>query len=61
MRFTFVVDIEVERQRGKFATRDEISNFLQEALEGADPGDYQGENDGEYGITSWDVNEKEGK
>ena len=59
MRFTFVVEVEVERVHGKFATRDEIASQIQEALEEADPGQYDMENEGEYTTESWDVNEQE--
>jgi len=55
VQFTFVVEVEVERAHGKFATREEIAVQIQEALEGADPGQYDAENEGEYGTTSWDV------
>ena len=59
MRFRFVVEIEVERVKGKFATRDEIRDQIQEALESADPGTYEGDNGGQYETQSWEVNEEE--
>lgn len=59
MRFKFVVEVEVQRTRGKFASRDEIADQIREALEGADPQTYTGGNEGEYETASWDVNEEE--
>lgn len=59
MHFRFVVEVEVERTTGKFATRDEMAEQIQEALEGAVPGDYQGANDGEYTTSSWTVSEED--
>lgn len=35
MRFTFTVEVEVERQEGKFASRDEVLEALTSALEEA--------------------------
>ena len=37
-RFTFVVTVEVERESGKFAPRDEIAEQISEWLEAADEG-----------------------
>ena len=59
MEFTFTVTVSVERSEGKFATRDEIEAQIQEALEGADPGSYDGENGGTYETSSWEVNVEE--
>lgn len=55
VRFTFEVSVEVERTEGKFATREEISNEIVEALEGADIQTFTGENDGQYEVTDWSV------
>jgi rRNA maturation endonuclease Nob1 len=55
MKFRFVVEVEVNRTQGKFAGRDEIETQIQEALEGADPGTYEGENGGEYETADWSV------
>jgi len=55
MRFTFVVEAEVERTQGKFATREELAEQIQAELEGADPGSLEGENGGEYEVTSFEV------
>jgi hypothetical protein len=57
MKFEFRVSVEVEREQGKFASRDEIEEQLVEALEQADPGSLTGEAGGEYATTMWEVNE----
>lgn len=57
MRYTFIVNVEVERAEGKFATRDEIGELITESLESADPAELQGENGGNYVVTTWEVAE----
>lgn len=57
MRFIFEVSVEVERSEGKFAARDEIAAQIQEALESADPGSYEGDNGGQYETSDWSVDE----
>lgn len=59
MKFSFTVEVEVSRIEGKFATRDEISEYLQEELDGMNPGEVDGVGaDGEsrYEITDWSIN-----
>lgn len=56
MDFAFTVNVGVERSEGKFAAREEIEEQIQEALEGADPGEYEGANGGRYETTDWAVN-----
>lgn len=56
--FRFIVTVDVERSEGKFATRDELADQLREAIEGADPGDLEGENGGSYSVSSWEVEEE---
>jgi hypothetical protein len=58
MRFTFTVDVEVERTEGKFASRDELAQQVSDALESADPGTLYGDNDGIYETTDWSVEEE---
>jgi hypothetical protein len=57
MRYNFTVNVEVERAEGKFATRDEIGELIRQSLDEADPGEMQGENGGNYVVTTWDVTE----
>jgi hypothetical protein len=59
-RFTLQVEVEVERESGLFASRDEIADELISALEGADPGDISGigsNGDSAYSVTSWEVSD----
>lgn len=53
--FTFTVTVEVERDEGKFASRDEIAEQIQDAIEGANPDSIDGENGGVYSVTSWEI------
>lgn len=55
--FTFTVNVVLEREEGKFMSRDEMQEQLQEALESADPGSVDGGSDGgsSYAVTEWDV------
>lgn len=59
MRFTFLVEVEVERTTGKFASRDEIAAGIEEALNDADVQQISGDEGGEYETTQWDVTEQE--
>jgi hypothetical protein len=58
MRFRFVVEVEVERDEGKFASRDDLGAQIGEALEGADIGSLEGENGGSYSTVAWEVSEE---
>lgn len=55
MFLQFTVQVEVERLEGKFATREEIENALLEALESANPDTVEGDEGGQYEVTSFDV------
>jgi hypothetical protein len=55
MRYVLSVTVEVERNEGKFATRDEIGEQIAEAITDADPGELYGENGGQYTVTTWEV------
>lgn len=58
MRVEIRIEIEVERISGRFASREEIEEALQEEVTSADPGNLSGlgsEGDSEYEVTSWDV------
>lgn len=61
MRFSFTVEVEVERVQGKFASRDELSDQMVEWLENANEGSLTGENEGEYEVTDWTVEPLEAK
>ena len=56
--FTFTVTATVERESGKFVSRDEIQEQLQEALDGANPDSLSGlgaDGDSEYVVSDWSV------
>lgn len=55
-KFTIQVTIELERESGKFASRDEMAEALVDAIDSSDPGSLDGLGaDGEstYTITDW--------
>lgn len=59
-RAKFWVEVEWEREQGKFASRDEIVEQITEALEGANPDQIDGvgaDNDSIYNIIDWTVEE----
>ena len=58
MRFVFTVTVQIEREEGKFMSRDEASDQLVEALSSADPGQVDGENGGVYSVVEWEVEEQ---
>jgi hypothetical protein len=54
--FTFTVRVELSRESGKFASRDEMAEALRDELEG--PGSVYGigaDGDSTYTVESWDV------
>lgn len=58
MRFTFTVTAEVEREQGKFASRDEIQAEVQEWLESANQDEVSGigaDGDSIYNVIEWEV------
>jgi hypothetical protein len=58
MKFTFTVDVELNRTEGKFATREEMAEQIMEAIDDANPNDLVGDNDGQYEVVSWEVTEQ---
>jgi ABC-type phosphate/phosphonate transport system permease subunit len=62
VRFTYLVEVEVERTEGKFASREEVEEQITDALESADPGSVDGigaDGDSSYEVISWDVQPQE--
>jgi len=54
------VTVEVERQEGKFASREEMAEAIVEWLESADEGSIEGigaDGESSYATTSWQVEE----
>lgn len=59
-KFTFMVTVEIEREAGKFASRDEMAEAVVEWLENADEGSIYGigvDGDSTYNTISWEVEE----
>ena len=57
-KFSFTVEVELERSAGKFASREEMAEEIIEALESADPGYLSGlgiAGDSDYDVTNWEV------
>jgi hypothetical protein len=57
MEFDFTVHVSIEREEGKFASRDEMAEQISDALESADPGSLDGEAGGSYSVVEWNVDE----
>ncbi len=55
MLITVTVTAELERTEGKFASRDELTEKIAEALESADPGSVDTDNGATYEVTEWNV------
>lgn len=63
MKFTFTVEVEVERTTGKFASRDEIAEQILEWIEGCNEGEISGvgaDCESEYEIAEWSAGEAAG-
>lgn len=54
--FKFTVEVTLEREQGKFVSRDEMAEQLADAIEQADPGTVDVD-DSTYNVTDWVVNE----
>lgn len=61
MKFEFKVTVEVERTEGKFASREELAEQIRDELEGAEPSSLEGENEGQYDVVAFEVEEVESK
>lgn len=55
--FQFLVTVEVSRSEGKFASRDELGEQIKEAIEQSDPSQLTGDNEGQYNVDTWSVDE----
>jgi hypothetical protein len=60
MQFEFKVVVGAERDEGKFASKDELAEQIEEALSSADPGQLDGENGGVYSVQEWEVTRVDG-
>lgn len=57
MRFEYKVEVEVERDSGKFASRADLGDAILTALQEADPGELESEEGSMYSIVTWEVTE----
>src|ERR1700753_2647478 len=56
MELRFIVTCNLERESGKFESKDELSEVIAEELRNADPSSIQGPNyDGTFNTDSWEV------
>jgi hypothetical protein len=58
MKLQIIIDVEVEHVSGKFASKDEIADYLINEVEGAAPNDVSGvgsNGDSEYEVMVWEV------
>ena len=58
MRFTYLVEVDVNRVEGKFASRDEIGDQLLAMIEGANEGEVTADEGGIYSVDDWSVEEQ---
>jgi hypothetical protein len=54
--FTFAVEVTLEREQGKFVSREEMAEQLAEAIQDADPGSVDVD-ESTYNVTDWSVNQ----
>lgn len=60
MNLRFVVEVEVERESGKFASKDDVREEITQWLEDANQGEISGigsDSDSIYNVTDWTVSE----
>ncbi len=55
MRIKVTVEAEVDHITGVFASKDEITDQIVDAIESADYGQWSGDNGGEYETSDWTV------
>jgi len=64
MRVSFTVHVELERTEGKFASKDEIRDFIRDEIEGMNPDCVDGvgaDGASSYEITDWSVEDMDDK
>jgi hypothetical protein len=52
--FTFTVEVTLERESGKFVSRDEMADQLEQSIQDADPGTVDVD-ETTYNVTDWSV------
>lgn len=55
MKFLITLEVEVSREQGKFASRDEIEEKITEAINDANPSTLDTDNEATYTIDSWEI------
>lgn len=55
MNITIIITAEIEHREGKFASKEELAEALVYELDGMDPGEVYGDDDGRYETTDWQV------
>jgi len=55
--FKFLVEVTLEREQGKFVSRDDMAQELVDAIEQADPGSVDVD-ESEYTVADWSVSEQ---
>lgn len=57
MKFHFNLTVEVAREKGKPASKDEIAKAILDLIEDADPGELFTDEEAKYAIETWNVKE----
>jgi hypothetical protein len=54
--FNFTVEVTLEREQGKFVSREDMAAELEQAIQDADPGSVDVD-ESSYNVVGWDVSE----
>jgi len=57
MRYSILLEVEVERTSGEFAARDEVFSEIENSLNDANPQEVKGSEGGAYEVTDWTVSD----
>lgn len=52
---TVTIEIDLDREQGKFAAGDDLAEMIAAEIEGADPGEVETDEGATYSVTTWDV------
>lgn len=58
MKLVFKLEVEVERIRGKFASREDLATAIIDEVDGQNPGSVTTDSDAEYDIVEWFISEE---
>jgi hypothetical protein len=59
MVIRYIVEVELTHVSGKFASKDDLREKIREEIEGADPGSVTSDDDAEYEVSSFSVEDAE--